>query len=202
MQRVTRQSPLSDKQALRKEMRAKRRNLCSQQRIISDTAICHQLSRLTESRPTQNLAVFSPFDGEPDIIPFCQQMIETGCKLALPVISDQRENAREFHVWQANTVVKRNRYNILEPQNSAAIPVSDFDMLLIPLVAYDRRGNRLGMGAGYYDRHLQALRDLRTPLRVGVAYGFQEVDRINPNNWDIPMHMIVNESGYFTATNR
>ena len=202
MNQNTDKHPFPDKAALRKDLRARRQNLPSPQRANSDAAICRQLSQLIRSRRIKNLAVFSPFDGEPDIIPFCEEMIEKGCKLALPVISEQQCNIMEFHAWTGNSELEKNRFNIPEPQNSPAIPVSGFDMLLIPLVAYDRCGNRLGMGAGYYDRHLQVLRDLSTTLRVGVAYSFQEVARINPNDRDIPMHMIVNENGCFTATNR
>lgn len=69
-------------------------------------------------------------------------------------------------------------------------------MLLIPLVAYDRVGNRLGMGAGYYDRHLEPLRDLSSPLRVGIAYSVQALDRITANDWDIPLHGVVTENGW------
>ena len=70
-------------------------------------------------------------------------------------------------------------------------------MLLIPLVAYDQFGNRLGMGAGYYDRHLEPLRDVRTPLRIGIAYSLQELERIKKNDWDIPLHGVINENGWF-----
>ena len=72
------------------------------------------------------------------------------------------------------------------------------DMLLMPLVGYDRFGNRLGMGAGYYDRCLESLSDLATPLRVGIAYSLQEIDPVAKNKWDIPLHGLVNEHGWFT----
>ena len=71
-------------------------------------------------------------------------------------------------------------------------------MLLIPLVAYDCNGNRLGMGSGYYDRHLESIRDQPAPLRVGIAYSLQKIDPIEENDWDIPLHGVVNEHGWFT----
>jgi 5-formyltetrahydrofolate cyclo-ligase len=68
----------------------------------------------------------------------------------------------------------------------------------MPLVGYDRFGNRLGMGCGYYDRCLESLRDLAAPLRVGIAYSLQEIDPLDKNTWDIPLHGVVNERGWFT----
>ena len=104
----------------------------------------------------------------------------------------------EFHPWQAETTLAKNRYGILEPQGSTSVELTDFDMLLMPLVAYDRLGNRLGMGSGYYDRHLESLRDSKTPLRVGIAYSAQEIEPMDKNIWDISLHGVVNEHGWFT----
>jgi 5-formyltetrahydrofolate cyclo-ligase len=70
----------------------------------------------------------------------------------------------------------------------------------MPLVGYDMSGNRIGMGAGYYDRHLELLRDSTAPLRVGIAYSLQEIAPIEKNKWDIPLHGVVNEHGWFTFT--
>jgi 5-formyltetrahydrofolate cyclo-ligase len=80
--------------------------------------------------------------------------------------------------------------------------LSSFDLLIIPLVGYDNCGNRLGMGAGYYDRCLESTRDRPVPLRVGIAYSLQEIDRLEKNKWDIPLHGLVNERGWFTFTSQ
>jgi len=107
-----------------------------------------------------------------------------------------------FYAWHADTTLAENRYGILEPTASEPVPVSRFDLLIAPLVGYDCHGNRLGMGFGYYDRHLESLRHTQTPLRVGIAYSLQEVDPIDRNNWDIPLHGVVNERGWFTFEDR
>jgi 5-formyltetrahydrofolate cyclo-ligase len=70
----------------------------------------------------------------------------------------------------------------------------------MPLVGYDHLGNRLGIGSGYYDRHLESMRNSPLPLRIGIAYGFQEIEPLKQNDWDIPMHGVVNENGWFTFT--
>ena len=125
-------------------------------------------------------------------------MMGEGCELALPVIADHDERSMEFFSWRAETVLVKNRYGIFEPKGSKPVKTSGFDMLIMPLVAYDLMGNRLGLGAGYYDRHLEPLRHCKLPLRVGIAYSLQEIDPIDKNIWDIPLHAIVNEHGWFT----
>ena len=119
-------------------------------------------------------------------------------EIGLPVVTDSNAGSMEFRHWSAETELKKNGFGISEPRKTESIPIEDFDMLLMPLVAYDKSGNRLGMGSGYYDRHLESLRDLHQPLRVGISYGLQEVDLIHKNDWDIPLHAIVNEHGWLT----
>ena len=121
-----------------------------------------------------------------------------GCELALPVVSGENDHGMQFHAWRSDTNLLKNRYGIPEPEETAVMSISGFDMLIMPLVGYDRFGNRLGMGTGYYDRHLESLRDSDKPLRVGVAYSLQEIAAIQKNNWDIPLHGVVNEHGWFT----
>ena len=125
-----------------------------------------------------------------------------GCQLALPVISGDDNHGMHFHPWRKDTELGKNRYGIPEPRKTRPIPLSSLDVLIMPLVGYDRFGNRLGMGAGYYDRYLESSRELPTPLRVGIAYSLQEIDPVVENRWDIPLHGVVNELGWFTFVDK
>ena len=76
--------------------------------------------------------------------------------------------------------------------------LDSLDLVLLPLVAYDASGARLGMGGGYYDRWLDPSRSAQVPVRVGVAYHCQQFPRVPMEAWDAPMDAIVNEDGWFS----
>jgi 5-formyltetrahydrofolate cyclo-ligase len=183
---------------LRQELRCKRSELSTEVRNTFDQAICEQLWQQVKNSNARSIACYWPFNGEPDLIPLCRRLIDINCEIALPVISADTAAVMKFCRWRAEMKLVKNRFGISEPPEGPELYISDFDMLIMPLVAYDRFGNRLGMGAGFYDRHLQLLRESKSPLRVGAAYSLQKIDPINTNHWDIPLHAVVNERGWFT----
>jgi 5-formyltetrahydrofolate cyclo-ligase len=97
--------------------------------------------------------------------------------------------------------LRLNAYGIAEPVAAASTRVDSrgLDAVLVPVVGFDRHGNRLGMGAGYYDRALRHLRGgsrrWRRPRLVGLAFACQQVERIVPSAWDIPLDVVVTERG-------
>jgi len=183
-------------QLLRDELRQRRRDIPPHMRSTHDQAIRGHLLQAISSRGITSLAAYWPFDGEPDLVPLCQQLMSSTFEVALPVVSGRSDHAMEFHHWYAETSLKQNQYGIREPLKTSSISLAGFDMLLMPLVAYDKSGNRVGMGSGYYDRHLESLREASQPLRVGVAYSLQEVAKLKKNDWDVPLHAVVTEHGW------
>ena len=103
-----------------------------------------------------------------------------------------------FLPFHARSVLVGNRFSIPEPVEPARRRIRPLflDLVLFPLVAFDGRGNRLGMGAGYYDRTFEAVRRRRAwpgPKRIGVAYEMQRVDSLAAADWDIPLDAIVTD---------
>jgi 5-formyltetrahydrofolate cyclo-ligase len=188
------------KKRLRRNMRALRGALDSDTRSTFDHSIRHQLQQLVEDRGCRSIAAYWPFNGEPDITPLFEPWKTAGCELALPVVSGQDDHAMQFHAWQPGAELTANRYGIFEPLGAPVVELADCDLLLMPLVAYDADGNRLGMGKGYYDRHLSPLRNEPSPLRAGIAYSLQQAGALHANPWDVPLHGLVNERGWFTFT--
>jgi 5-formyltetrahydrofolate cyclo-ligase len=92
---------------------------------------------------------------------------------------------------------QRNRYGIAEPQGNAYAPLRSLHVILVPLVGVDARGNRLGMGAGFYDRALGRLRvgAWRRPRLVGIAHSCQQVARLQAQPHDVPLDALITERG-------
>ncbi len=87
--------------------------------------------------------------------------------------------------------MSQNKYGILEPQNSLFVAASDIDMCLMPLVGFNRQGDRLGMGGGYYDRYFALNKKQKNPtLLAGIAFDFQEDDTIQAESWDVGLDII------------
>ena len=149
-------------------------------------------------RPGSRIAVYFAYGHEADLRYVIDVARRRGCLLYLPVITDFRHSRMRFVRYRTDSVMRVNRYGIAEPdrRHAETIPVRKLDLILLPLVAFDERGWRLGSGAGFYDRAISRLHDkgLR-PTLVGVAFDCQEVDIIPAEDHDVAVDAILTESG-------
>ncbi len=188
------------KHPLRTEIRQRRQDLDVAIRQKLDKAINHSLLEFVKSSEINSVAAFWPFDGEPDLGPSLQRLFELGVITCLPVIIETSHGiSLEFQTWSPEGPMLDNQFGIPEPVQSKVIATSDLDLILMPLVAWNEKGHRLGMGAGYYDRALESLTDKNSPIRIGVAYQLQKVDEIPADPWDVRMHEMITENGRFTC---
>ena len=188
------------KSELRKEMRQQRALLDDIHRNILDTAINTHLVNYARLETVHTVAAYLAFDGEPDLMQGLATLEKEGVSLVLPVVHKiPGRNTISFHLWTADDTLKPNRFGILEPVDTPEVPLVQIDLMLIPLVGWDRSGNRLGMGASYYDRALQPLARNERPVRTGVAYSAQEMPQIPIDPWDVPLHAMLTENGWFTC---
>ena len=96
----------------------------------------------------------------------------------------------DFYGWSTNNPLVINKYGIPEPvSNKIVYP----DILLVPLVAFDKKLNRIGYGGGFYDRYLKRLKRIKKIITIGLAYSFQEVKKIPINDYDIKLDFIITE---------
>ena len=188
------------KNQLRKELRARRTGIGTSLREKLDAAIHRHLVEYAHAARLSDIAAYWAFDGEPDLFPALRALEADGITIALPIVKTVAgRDTMEFGRWTRNCRMAPNRYGILEPSGTEEIPLPQFDIALLPLVGWDRHGARLGMGASYYDRAFQPFAQSPRPMRMGVAYEIQKHGSLPRDPWDIPLHAILTEKGWFTC---
>jgi 5-formyltetrahydrofolate cyclo-ligase len=137
--------------------------------------------------PGAIVAGFLPIRDEIDILPALHALSERGHPIVLPE-TPRRGLPLLFRLWRAGDTLVEGRFGTSHPVGAEAVP----DVLLVPLLAFDRRGHRLGYGAGYYDR---TLAKLPAALAIGCAYAAQELDEVPAGPYDAPLHAVATERG-------
>ena len=127
---------------------------------------------------------------EPSTFPLLENLARQGVATALPVMQG-RGAPLVFRLWKAGEPLSEAKWGIKEPLPSAREVFPD--LLFVPLAAYDRAGNRLGYGAGYYDRTLAKLRAMKAVTAVGVAYGIQEMQDIPAEAYDEKLDYVLTD---------
>jgi 5-formyltetrahydrofolate cyclo-ligase len=145
------------------------------------------------------VAAFSPIRDEPDAGPLLAALQAHGFATALPVVAG-RSAPLAFRLWRAGEPLARGALGVPEP--AATAPLVEPDLLFVPLAAFDRRGHRIGYGAGHYDRALKRLR-AKGPIRaVGVAYSVSEIDAAPDEPHDERLDFILTEREWIDARGR
>ena len=133
---------------------------------------------------------FMPLKSEINPLPLLQKLAEAGARLALPAIAG-RGKPLIMRAWEFGAPLDRGQWGIREPKADA--PEVDPDILLVPLLAFDRAGYRLGYGAGYYDMTIHRLRALKPVTAVGIAFAAQEVPKIPTTPRDERLDLVLTE---------
>jgi len=180
---------------LRKQLVAQRRALFPPQRMAAAQGLRRSLEQLPEFHTDPRVAGYWATDGELPLNLAIPPLAGRGQQFLLPMVGDKRE--LRFAPWRAGDPVSPNRYGIPEPVAPAQwFAPFQLDLVLVPLLGFDRRGHRLGYGGGYYDRSFAFLKDQdrpTEPLLVGIAYAFQELASIDAEPWDVPLDYIATD---------
>lgn len=157
------------------------------------------LQRLSSYRRARRVAAYCAQDGELSARYIFAHARRTGRACYLPVL--RPGNRLAFAPFNARSRFRRNRFGIPEPAVTQAqrLPARALDLILVPLVAFDAAGNRLGMGGGFYDRTLAFLRarSFRArPVVIGLAHSGQQVAKLRAQAWDIPLMGVITERGF------
>lgn len=182
------------KTAIRNTLKQVRAKTSVTYRSMSSKQVCTRIRSLEQYRQAKRIALYHPINGEIDLSDIWNSAPLQGKFCYFPVLHD--DLTLLFLPATPTTPFKQNKYGIPEPDVNwdLAIPVDDIDIIFMPLVAFDLRCTRLGMGAGYYDRSLE---HKKKGLLFGVGYQFQRVDYIEPQPWDVPLDAVITQRALY-----
>lgn len=178
-------------------MRQHRRTLSRAKQAHSAQQVCLRTMRTRWWHAAKRIAFYWPADGEVSLLPLLRESLRRGKQCYLPAIENKY---LAFHEFRCGHTLKRNRYGIPEPWKTPACAVNQLDVIFMPLVAFDAQCNRLGMGAGFYDRTLAARTIRRNTMRIGIAHEFQKVAHLPIDPWDVPLHAVITDSRTYFAS--
>ena len=174
---------------LRREKLAARQALPAVEHARTSRQILDHLWGWLSSRPAGMIAFCSPVRGEVDCRPVIERLIATGWLAAMPVVTTPAA-PMVFRPWSPETPMLIDHHGIPIPDSTVTVVPT---VALLPLVAFDAAGYRLGYGGGYFDRTLAALAP--RPLAVGIGFELAMVDTIHPANHDVPLDAVITEIG-------
>ncbi|MCR8922179.1 5-formyltetrahydrofolate cyclo-ligase [Dasania sp. GY-MA-18] len=182
------------KRQLRQHLRSLRNDLSSQQQQLASQQLAELISHSPYYRTAQHIALYLANDGEIDPQYILENAVAAGKHCYLPVLCPN--NSLRFSRYRPGDKLTLNRYAIPEPSHPDYIPVAALDLVLMPLVGFDRSGGRLGMGGGFYDRTfawLQQSSSTEHPKLLGLAHHCQEVATLELASWDIPLSAVATD---------
>ena len=184
--------PPYTRQQIRQQIRQRRRALTPEQQTQFALQAADRMMAYTPVLLAHTVAVFLSFDGELDTRALIDQLWRAGKRVYLPVLHPFSPGNLLFLHYHPSSDLVVNRLKIREPKLDVrdVLPLSQLDVLVTPLVAFDAAGQRLGMGGGFYDRTLQNWQQYRLQP-VGYAHDCQQVDTLPSEEWDIPLPAVI-----------
>lgn len=189
--------------ALRRDLRARRAALSAAQRVAAAQGLVAQVEQVPEFITDHRIAGYWATAGELPLAALMAGVLARGQIWHLPIVAD--DGLLRFAPWRMGDALAPNRYGIPEPVCAPGQSLSpqEMDVVLVPLLGFDRSGHRLGFGGGYYDRSFSFLlgrADVGKPVLVGVGYAMQEVERIDAQPWDVRLDYVATEREWIDLT--
>jgi 5-formyltetrahydrofolate cyclo-ligase len=186
-------------------LKAELRTLAAQRRgraFAANPVAGHTLSAVAPRAlvvPGQIVSGYFPFRSEIDPRPLMRRLALGGARLALPVTPPKgSDRPLVFRAWSLDDLLAPGHFKVHEP--AAHAETLEPDLVLVPLLAFDRHGGRLGYGAGHFDRTLERLATIKPFRAIGLAYAVQEVDVVPTDPHDHPLDAVLTERAYIPTS--
>lgn len=175
-----------DKQSIRKQMKQARLDLSSKDYQDKSNLIITALKKHVFYKSANTIGIYVSCKQEVDTIHCIQDMLKDK-RVCIPKIANKQ---MEFYHITSLAHLKKNHFGILEPVNQPLVPKESIDLLIVPMLAFDHYGQRIGYGGGYYDRYLENYHG----NTIGLAFSFQEVECVETSKYDMALDVILDEN--------
>lgn len=181
-----------EKKTLRNKILTIRNSLDKNEKELMDISIYNKLINLDLYKKAKSIFIYISFSNEIDTVKIINKALEYGKEVYIPKIYREDKSMKAIRMNSFDELEK-NFMGILEPVNdSNYIEKENIDLIIVPGVVFDKEGNRIGYGGGYYDRYLSDIKDKKN--KVVLSYGLQIIDEIEPEIHDIQVDYIISES--------
>ncbi len=187
---------MGNRTKLRHSSRLQRRHLSSAEQEMNANNVAMNIIDHPLLTHKKRFAFYVANDGELDPMPLLEACYHQGKQCYLPVIDPNKSFGMLFLAYTPGDPLTANRYGILEPlyHESHVCSPQDLDIAFMPLVQFDLMGNRIGMGAGFYDRCFAFTKtQAHDTLLLGLAHDFQKTKKIQAETWDVPLDGVVTD---------
>lgn len=175
---------MNEKQLLRQTITNIKRTYTENQLRIGSLDVCRQLFRHQKVHKAKTLLLYHAMPDEPDLQPLINRLVKDGRQILLPVVTGESTMEVRSYTGPQN-LLESTHFHIMEPIGTAFTELCKVDVALIPGIAFDAFGHRLGRGKGYYDRFLKLMPQV---YKIGVGFDFQKTDHIPTGKYDVMMN--------------
>lgn len=191
----------NERRQLRRPILHQRSLLSLSERQHASKIISQRLAKTILFIRSKRIAFYFANKGEVDTSLLLKKALSLGKECYLPILHPVKHNQMWFGSYKLGDPLTKNSFGILEPtlESAQQAPAWSLDLVLTPLVAFDDKGNRLGMGGGFYDRTFSFLQNTmkNKPKLIGLAYDFQQLPEIHIQAWDIPLDFVITETNVY-----
>ncbi|MGV8982553.1 5-formyltetrahydrofolate cyclo-ligase [Clostridium sp.] len=181
------------KDNLRKDMLLQRKSMHMENVSAFSNKIVETIIELPEFISSKSIMLYLSFKSEVNTYDLAKWCLDNGKKIIVPYCIKETKEIIPFEIHNLTTDLAKSSFGIMEPKYDLLKPfnIEDIDFIIVPGVVFDEHCNRIGFGAGYYDRFLP--KKLKTTPTIGIAYDYQVVSKIPTGIYDVPLDFIITE---------
>lgn len=190
----------NEKKALRKEILTKRKNIDTAEKEEMDKKILDRFFESKYYKEAKKIFIYISYDSEIDTIKIIDKAFKDGKKIYVPRTEFESRLMDAVEITSFDNLIKSS-YGILEPSiNTPYINPNELDLIVVPGVAFDKKGGRMGYGAGFYDRYFKKINkdNIEKITKLALAYDFQVLEEVPMSAQDVPVDYIITEKEFIS----